>query len=496
MRPSRTAAVAVVALACAIYSLAVAATAVLDLGVTVDEAAGVVEAVDPNGLAWEYGVRLGDRVVSTRTSDQPGGYALTVLDAWAQVGARARGPEIRLRLATPLALAAIVAALAGFLLSARRRGPAGAVLAVAFALAALPLYLADASGPSAAVVLLGVVAPPMAALSAFPRRRRLVAGWLATAVVVAAVWTTLRLAHAWSPLPVGAAAAALTIGGGAAMASVAAGMTRQRLLRLASMTQVLDVAMFAVAAVLGVSLTTLQVPLPATAVVSLLPLAIYAPARRGIAALADRLVLADMRERESIRATEEERARIARDIHDDPLQAIAGVIRSLDDPAADRSEARESLREVATRLRTVATDLRPPVLDDLGLVPAIDGACRRAVGVEATAAIENASGYGVAGRPPAEVELAAFRIVQEALANAAKHAPGSRVYVAGRVAQGAISLDVADDGPGMPGPRAGAALAEGRLGIPSMRRRAEAIGGELTIESGPGGTTVRLRWQA
>ena len=496
MRPSRTAALAVVALACGIYSLSVAATAVLDLGVTVDEAAGVVGAVDPQGLAWEYGVRAGDRVVSTRTSDQPGGYAVIVVDANSELVASERGPEIRLRLTTPLALAAIVAALSGFHLSARRGRPAGAVLAVAFALAALPLYLANPSGPSAAVVLLGVVAPPMAALRAGPRRRALVGVWLGLAGIVAAAWTTLRVAHAWSPLPVGAVAAALTVGGGVALASVAAGVTRQRVLRLVSRTQVLDVAMVTVAAVLGVSLTTLQAPLPATAVVSLLPLAIYAPARRGIAALADRLVLADMRERESIRATEEERARIAREIHDDPLQAIAGVIRSLDDPAANRAEARESLREVASRLRTVATDLRPPVLDDLGLVPAIEDACRRAAGIGADAAIANASGYGAEERPPAEVELAAFRIVQEALANAAKHAPGSRVVVSGSVAPDAITLAVADDGPGMPQSRAGEALAEGRLGLPSMRRRAEAIGGEISVESTLAGTTVRLSWRA
>ena len=303
--------------------------------------------------------------------------------------------------------------------------------------------------------------------------------------------TSAPAAIARAPLAV-----ALTIGGGGVVAAGAAGVTRSRLLHSASRTRALDVAMVAIAAVLGVSLTTLQAPLPLTAVVSLLPLAIYAPARRGIARLPDRLVLADMRERESTRATEEERARIAREIHDDPLQAIAGVIRALGEPDVDRAEARESLRDVASRLRTIATDLRPPVLDDLGLVPAIEDACRRAAGIEVAAAGENASGYGAAGRPPAEVELAAFRIVQEALANAAKHAQGSRVSVRGSVARDAIALEVADDGPGMPGPRAGEALAEGRLGLPSMRRRAEAIGGELTIASGASGTTVRLRWRA
>jgi signal transduction histidine kinase len=395
-----------------------------------------------------------------------------------------------------LALAAIVAALGAFHLSARHGRRAAAAAAAAVALAAMPLYLADPSTPSAVIVLLGVVAPPSGVLLAATPRRAPALAWLAVAAIVGAAWTVVRLSHAWTPLPLGTAAAVLTIIGGAAAGARAAGVTRQRLLRAASMTQALDVAMVAIAGVLGVSLASLGAPLPVTLVVSLLPLAAYAPARRGIARLADRLVLADVRERESIRATEEERARIARDIHDDPLQAIAGVIRTLDEPDADRAEARESLRAVATRLRMVATDLRPPVLDDLGLVPAVEDACRRAAGIGVTVAIENASGYGAAGRPPADVELAAFRIVQEALANAAKHAPDSRVSVTGSVARDAIALEVADDGPGMPGQRPGEALAEGRLGIPSMRRRAEAIAGELSIVSGASGTTVRLRWRA
>lgn len=495
MRPSWTAALAVVALGCGIYSLAVAATAVPELGVTVDGTSGIVSAVDPQELGWEYGVRPGDRVESSRTTDQPGGFALTVINANGELVASERGPEMRLRIAAPLAVAAVLAALAAFRLAARRRRGSGSAAAVAFALAALPLYFADPSTPSAGVVLLGVLAPPVAAALPAGRMRVPVAGWLAAAVLVGAAWTAVRLAHAWAPPVLGAAAAALTIGGAARATASAAGMTSQRLLRSASNTRALDVAMLAVAGVVGVSLATIGAPFPVAVAASLVPLAVYAPARHGIARLTDRLVLADVRERESIRATEEERARIAREIHDDPLQSIAAVIRSLDDPGADRAEARESLREVATRLRTVATDLRPPVLDDLGLVPAIEDACRRAAGITVTTAIENASGYGAEGRPPAEVELAAFRIVQEALSNAAKHAAGSRVSVSGSVAQDSIALEVADSGPGMPPARVDEALADGRLGIPSMRRRAEAIGCDLAIETSARGTTVRLRWR-
>lgn len=494
MRPSWARGLAIAALLCGVYSLAVAATAVPELGVTVDEATGIVQAVDPQELGWEYGVRPGDRVLARRGSDEPGGYALTVEDANGELVASERGPELRLRLATPLAIAAIVASLAAFHVAPRSARAAGGGAAAALALAALPLYLASPSVPSATVAVVGVVAAPAHVLRGATRRRGVVAAWLGAAALVGAGWTAVRLSHGLAPVPLGTAAVVLTACGGLAAAAWGAGVTRQRILAAVSTTRTLDVAVLALAAFVGVSFTTLGVPLPVTLAASLLPVAVYAPARRGISSLADRLLLAEVRERESIRATEDERARIARELHDDPLQAIAGVIRTLDEPDADRAEARESLRAVASRLRTVATDLRPPVLDDLGLVPAIEDACRRAVGADASAAIASNAGYSALERPPADVELAAFRIVQEALANAVKHAPGSRVSVTGSVAPDKIALEVADDGPGMPEQRAGEALAEGRLGIPSMRRRAEAIGGELSIESRPGRTVVRLRW--
>jgi signal transduction histidine kinase len=287
------------------------------------------------------------------------------------------------------------------------------------------------------------------------------------------------------------------------MLAIGTGLTPGRVLRVIATTWALDLAVLAGAVLAAVGLAATGVPLPLIALVVLLPLLAYAKARAGIASLVERTLLADMRERESIRATEDERARMSREIHDDPLQALAGVIRRLERPDADVAGARDSLRDVADRLRSVATELHPPVLDDLGLGPAIDAGARLLTqgavpgAPEIEVRIANQTGYTRAERAPADVELAVYRITQEAMENAVRHAGANRVTVRGTIAATRIDVEIEDDGRGISDAAMDTALRAGHLGIASMRRRADAIDARLDIDGAPGsGTRVRLRWSA
>jgi signal transduction histidine kinase len=226
------------------------------------------------------------------------------------------------------------------------------------------------------------------------------------------------------------------------------------------------------------------------------PSIVYARSRQAIRKSVDRLLLTELRERAAIQATEAERARMAREIHDDPLQAIAGVIQKLADPVPDTESARDSLRDVAARLRGVATELHPPILDDLGLVPALE-ALARGASEQLPIEVRIADETGYADRPPGEVELASYRIVQEAVSNAIKHANASCIAVEGRVSATAVALTVSDDGIGFSAADADEALLQGHLGVSSMRQRAAAIGARVALgKAAAGGTAVTMRWPA
>jgi two-component system sensor histidine kinase DegS len=211
----------------------------------------------------------------------------------------------------------------------------------------------------------------------------------------------------------------------------------------------------------------------------------------------DRIFLGDLRERASIDAIEAERSRVARDLHDEPLQHLAGAIKRLE-ARPEHAEVTGMLRSVADQLRGVATELHPPVLDDLGLAPSIEFlAARGSDGCQVTVAIAQENEYAASARPPAAVELAVFRIVQEAMTNAMKHAGCSELLIEGSVSATRIDLRITDDGSGLTGRELNRAMRDGRLGVASMRRRAEAIDAELRIDGRPGkGTTVSLAWSA
>ena len=223
-------------------------------------------------------------------------------------------------------------------------------------------------------------------------------------------------------------------------------------------------------------------------------LGLAAAARRS-APITAILLGAEVRERIALTAAEKERARLSREIHDDPLQTLAGVIQRLA-CRADVERELVDLRTVATRLREIATELHPPVLDDLGLVPALESLARHDEALDVQVVVDG-SGYQAATRPPQDVEIAAYRIVREAVTNAVAHSGTSIVTVLGRVDADVVLLSVVDRGGGFRAPDVDRAMRTGHIGVASMRRRAEAIHAALDVQSGVGaGTTVTLRWSA
>jgi signal transduction histidine kinase len=192
-----------------------------------------------------------------------------------------------------------------------------------------------------------------------------------------------------------------------------------------------------------------------------------------------------------IAATEAERARVAADIHDDALQELTLLVRRLD--GAGDAEGANLARGVSDRLRAICGDLRLPILDDLGVGPALDWLVlrmERIAGGEVR--LERADG----ARPPAEVELAFFRVAQEALANAVKHGQ-TPIVVRYRSSDGAASLSVDDSGKGIDPGAGEQAEREGHFGLLNMQQRAEGVGAILDVRRWPkGGTHVQLEWRA
>jgi two-component system, NarL family, sensor histidine kinase UhpB len=195
----------------------------------------------------------------------------------------------------------------------------------------------------------------------------------------------------------------------------------------------------------------------------------------------------------ALRAQEEERARVARDLHDEVNQSLTGLLLRLEavreaappelepELAETRTLANQAMRE----LLSLARQLRPTALDDLGLAAAIAGQVEQLErsGLSAELATE-----GDFSDLDDDVQLVLYRVAQEALTNAARHSEAQRIAATLRRSGDAVELEVADDGRGFAFEQS-----ERGLGIGGMRERALLIGAELTIESRPAhGTTVRL----
>lgn len=197
-------------------------------------------------------------------------------------------------------------------------------------------------------------------------------------------------------------------------------------------------------------------------------------------------------------AEEDERKRIARELHDDTAQSLAALMLRLrlargQTDAAERDRLLEELRaelaEALERIRRFARGLRPPALDELGLVPALEAHARGLA--EASGVTLRVEGEPVDGMLSPEAELALYRIAQEALSNAIRHAEPTRVDVEIRRREGRVVLTVRDDGRGFHVDEARLGERPG-LGLFGMEERAAYLGGRVEIRSRPGrGTVVR-----
>lgn len=196
----------------------------------------------------------------------------------------------------------------------------------------------------------------------------------------------------------------------------------------------------------------------------------------------------------ALHAQEEERARVARDLHDEVNQSLTGLLLRLEaareaappELEDELAETKALANQAMTELLSLARQLRPTALDDLGLAAAIGGQVERLGRGEIEARLSVDGDFSDLGD---DAQLVVYRVAQEALNNAARHSGAKKVEVRLRRSEaGDVTLEVSDDGRGFAFDQS-----ERGLGIGGMRERALLVGAELTIESRPDrGTTVRL----
>jgi len=203
-----------------------------------------------------------------------------------------------------------------------------------------------------------------------------------------------------------------------------------------------------------------------------------------------------------LEAAQQERIRLAADLHDGPVQELTALNYGLErvdrrlqthGPDAVREllgEQKDHLTMVTRTLRSLLSELRPPALDEHGLTGALklygDAFAKQAgINVSVDAQVDE--------RPAPEVETIVYRITQEALTNVAKHAQARHVWIRLAAGEHAVDLTVRDDGVGFDPEQAARLLKDGHFGLVGMRERAEMGGGRLDLDSRPDhGTTIHL----
>jgi signal transduction histidine kinase len=205
---------------------------------------------------------------------------------------------------------------------------------------------------------------------------------------------------------------------------------------------------------------------------------------------------------------EEERRALSRELHDELGQTLTVLKLRLQlrarnaEPAPEVGGSTEPLAlvdDLIARVRKISVDLRPPLLDEVGLIPALR------VYIENQAAVSGLTidleadepADGPAARLPPDFEIACFRVVQESITNAVRHAGARRLSVSIKRSPNDIRLTIRDDGRGFDPETLDAAAARGHLGVLGMRERIRARGGQFTVTSRPGaGTSIKVELSA
>jgi len=468
-----------------------------DPGVSLEAPGGHVQQALPTGFAWWAGVRAGQTVVSLAPASDPNGWQLTTSDGARTFTVRAAPFDEALSDSAALGAFAIVLGSLALLFVRTRR--AWVAPAAAWALVAASTPLGVGGNPQLSTVGLALAFLVPAGWLAVNAPARQARPWIAAAAVLFVgvwVWTRLSPSDLFAELePVRALAA---VAGAIALVGLRVGMpaisgepihmTRPRLIDVAAIGVLASVA-------LGLVYFLSVSPLAIGALLALVFAALIPVGRHFERPLRNAL-LADVRSEARAEGAEDERARLAHDLHDVPLQEIVGIIRRLEVLPGAESES-DDLRAVATHLRNVAAELRPPVLDDLGLPAGLAHVADelKTPGIAIVLDLDDHTGFARETRPPADVELAMYRIAHEAIGNAIHHAHPTKVLIRAHVDPSRVAMAIEDDGVGFDPGRAGTARDDKHLGLVSIRRRAEAIDGELSIEPSPRGTAVRVVWR-
>jgi PAS domain S-box-containing protein len=208
-------------------------------------------------------------------------------------------------------------------------------------------------------------------------------------------------------------------------------------------------------------------------------------------------------------AHEEERKRIARELHDDSIQALSILSRRVDELISSQSRrskiikplenVRTEIDNTLARIRLYTQDLRPPTLEYLGLIPAVRELVSQVgqqTGIQIDLHIDGEERHFMP-----EDELLIYRIIQEALRNVWRHASAKQAHIVIRFDTRNATVGVTDDGKGFVIGEDLRFVQAGKIGLAGMQERADLLGGTLTIRSKPGqGTTINLvvpgeRWK-
>lgn len=463
-----------------------------DAGVVIDSS-GRIESVSPTGFAWRDGIRPGQVVINQTPGAAPEGWSLTTSGPSGPITSRELPVLEALRATLPFALVGLGAGCLALAFLRLNRAWVLPSASLAFVGASVPMLLAN-QGTSWVILAAAAMVPAIGLAFRFRRSRTIAIAILLGATGLVLVWARAYL-NGLAVEQLEQARRTVALGATGLLMVDRALQNRPHRLSAAQALGVL-VAIVVVSAGLGL-LYFAAFPAPVIAIAIVLALLLLPPIRSLVGRRVELALMADLREHVASDVAEEERGRLARELHDAPLQELSAVIRRLE-LVPEASSETSSLNAIADQLRSVAVNLRPPMLDDIGLGAAVDFLAEQVQtpGVPVVVELDDLTGLDRGSRPPAEVESALYRIVREATGNALAHAQAHRVTIKGRISLRAIDLAVIDDGVGLGHEAPRRASGRGRLGLASMRRRAQGIGADLSIEPANPGTRVSVSWRA